>query len=421
MTEKLRLDRQLRIPSWRQEPLSQARIGVVGEADPLTSLFLLGTAALGINEVVVLAPALAEPYLQLARSLNPAWRLLHLSGYLSHPAVLELLEPCGLWVNLSPYRLADKILLDAAPRRGYPVVRARLTRSPDQGYGWRLFSYLPGREWQELLTVMAPDDLPGAAPVGDGVLAIIVAGLILEEVKNILWGQPPTPELLSFREREPPAPIAGRIAIVGAGALGNFVALGLLLAGAAQITIIDPDVVEITNLNRQVLLGGAVGQPKALALAAALRRLGAPAVTGQVAFFNDQTEVTAFDLVFDCVDNFASRLAISRRCQAAGVPLVSGGTDYARGQVVCYHPRHQPQTVAELLDLERLAAQAESGDRRRAACIYQPEPAVIMTNQIIGGFMVEAGRRLLADRPPVQVFYEATAPQRYEIIEWDPA
>ena len=420
MTETLRLDRQLRIPSWRQEPLSRARLGVVGEADPLTTFYLVAAAALGINEVVVVAPALEERYLALARSLNPSWQLIHLPGYLSQPVVLELLHTCTLWVNLSQYRLADKILLTAAQRQKRPLLRARLIYDPGYGYGWRIFSYLPGREWEELEAVLAPTDLPDSAPLSDGVLAIIAAGIILEETKNILWGQSPTAELLSFLQPEPPVPVSGRVAIVGAGALGNFVALGLLLVGAVDLTIIDPDVVEPTNLNRQILFGGAVGQPKAPALAAALNRLGAKAAVGKVAAFTDQTEVAEFDLVFDGVDNFASRLALSRRCQAAGVPLVSGGTDFARGQVVYYHPRYQPQAVADLLDLERLAAMEAPADRRRAACIYQPEPAVIMTNQIIGGFMVEVGRRLLTGRPGFQVFYDATAPQRYEVIPWEP-
>lgn len=415
MTENLRLDRQLRIPAWRQEVLTKARIGVVGDSPRLVSLFLLGTAALGINQVVVIAPVLDPGLLQLARSLNPAWRLWHLPGYLTQPVVLELLRPCRIWVNISRYSLADKLLFNAAESWQKPVVRGLPLEANGQ-VGWRLFVYLPGREWEEVREVLAPEPLPVSRTAPDGAPDIILAGILLEETKKLLFQEEPLPCLVQYQQAAPPKPWPGRIGVVGAGALGNFVALGLAWAGFTTVTFFDPDQVELTNLNRQIFFGAAVGQPKAQALAQSLKDFGVREATGRVEYFSPQTEVGEFDLVFDCVDNFASRLAISRRCEAAGVPLVSGGTDYARGQVVFYHPGKQPQTVAELLDLERLAGEARAA-RRRAACIYQPEPAVIMTNQIIGGFMVEVGRRLLAGQQGFQVFYDAAAPCRFELIE----
>lgn len=415
MTEVLRLDRQLRIPAWRQELLSNARIAVVGDTPLLTSLFLLGTAALGINQVTVIAPALDGRLLALAQGLNPQWRLCHLPGHLSQPAVADLLRSHHLWLDLGSNRLADKILFTAANRWQKPLIRALPQYSTTEGAGWKVFVYLPGREWQEILEVLAPEILPSPAAAGDGVLDIILAGIILEETKTILFGLDPSPLVLQYRQFRRPRPKPGRLAVIGAGALGNFVALGLALAGFTRITFYDPDVVELTNLNRQIFFGGAVGQPKALALAAALQNFGVPGAVGRVEYFTADTVQEEVALVFDCVDNFASRLAISRWCEAAGIPLVSGGTDYARGQVVYYHSVWQPQSLAELLDLERLA---QAGSRRlgRAACLYQPNPAVIMTNQVIGGFMVEVARQLLSGFPGFQVFYDALAPQRFEVV-----
>ena len=52
-----RLDRQLRIEGWNQQALENAKIGVVGDDDLLASLYILSASALGINNIVVIAPA----------------------------------------------------------------------------------------------------------------------------------------------------------------------------------------------------------------------------------------------------------------------------------------------------------------------------------------------------------------------------
>ena len=205
--------------------------------------------------------------------------------------------------------------------------------------------------------------------------------------------------------------------IVGAGALGNFVGLGLALAGFKNMTIIDPDVIEVTNLNRQVFFAGAVGAGKAETLAERLNQGFATRARGVRDFFKKGYDISEFEVIFDCVDNFASRIVLSEACAAAGKILISGGSDVSTGQVVVYHPIRQPQTPADLLGLSEIVAQRPQTDlhRERAACIYQPDPAVIMTNQIIGGFMVEACRRVLAGMEAPPFFYDARADTLFSI------
>jgi len=409
-----RLDRQLRIPEWRQEVLSRARLGVVGDDTQLTSLFLLGAAALGINEVRVIAPCLAERLLGLARALNPDWRLQHLRGYLTHPLCLEALRQCHPLVDLSHFSLAGKILLEHAFQHRLTVVRGRRWQEA-QTQGLAVLTYQRGREWRDLQEVLSAQQLPSGIPPNlDGVLDIITAGIMLEEVKTILMTGQSSAEVLAYAgPRWTAAAQQPAIGIVGAGALGNFVGLGLAMAGFRHLTFIDPDVIEVTNLNRQIFFGGAVGAGKAQTLAARLHQdFGIPA---QYLADSFQAEhVNRFDLMFDCVDNFASRIAISEACAALGTPLVSGGADVARGQVVTFHPLLQPQTPAALLNMSAGQQTREAEDRRqsRAACIYQPNPAVIMTNQVIGGFMVEAARHLLAGMPWPPLWYDASAPHK---------
>ncbi|MGQ9920390.1 MAG: ThiF family adenylyltransferase [Desulfobacca sp.] len=410
----VRLDRQLRIPEWRQEVLSRARLGVVGDDAQLTSLFLLSAAALGINEVRVIAPCLDERLLGLARSLNPDWRLQYLRGYLTHPLCLEALRQCHPLVDLSHFSLASKILLEAAFQHRLTVVRGRRWQDA-QVNGLAVLTYQRGREWRDLQEVLAGQQLPGGrAPHLDGVLDIVAAGIMLEEVKTILMAGGSSAELLVYTgpgwtgTAQQPA-----IGIVGAGALGNFVGLGLAMAGFRQMTFIDPDVIEVTNLNRQIFFGGAVGAGKAQTLAARLRQDFDLPAQYQADYFHEE-DVSRFALIFDCVDNFASRIAISEACADRGIPLISGGADVARGQVVAYHPLLQPQPPAALLNMYGVQHRRDQEEWRRtqAACIYQPNPAVIMTNQVIAGFMVEAARHLLAGRPWPPLWYDAAAPHK---------
>jgi molybdopterin/thiamine biosynthesis adenylyltransferase len=417
--DQARLDRQLRIPDWNQEALARARVGVVGDSDLLTPLFLLAAAALGLNQVLVAAPRLDHRFVSLARQLNPDWQLSHFAGYYSHPLCQDIFRGCHLVVDLSRSGLVDKILLEQAFQHRLTVLRG-FNWQADQEQGFKIFTYLPGREWLELQEMLFPVNLPGRPGSTDGVLDIIAAGLILEETKNILLGGPVSPEVISYRSpRWDPPSRQPTIGVVGAGALGNFVGLGLALAGFTRMTFMDPDVIELTNLNRQVFFAGAVGEGKAETLAARLNQGFGTQAAAVRDYFREDSEITGFDVVFDCVDNFASRIVLSRACAAAGKILVSGGTHVAAGQVVAYHPAIQPQTPSALLGLDDIIARRPPVGRERAACVYQPDPAVIMTNQIIGGFMVEAGRQILAGVPAPPLFYDASVPQRFSLAGED--
>jgi hypothetical protein len=256
----------------------------------------------------------------------------------------------------------------------------------------------------------------------------VAAGLVLEETKKLLLGEPVTPEVVSYAR-----PIFGQggasgsgtsvpwsaphnllpldcpIAIVGAGALGNFVALGLAALGFSPLTFIDPDPVEVTNLNRQILFWDAVGEPKARALARKITEWFGTAPEAATAYVTRETDLSPYAVVFDCTDNFETRIVLSEKCREEGRILISGGTGVTAGQVVVFDPASGGPTPAELLGLYDLVGsrEVEVLERQRASCVYAPEPAVIMTNQIIGGLMVDALRRLLSGEAPQNHFYDA--------------
>jgi adenylyltransferase/sulfurtransferase len=138
--------------------------------------------------------------------------------------------------------------------------------------------------------------------------------------------------------------LSARALIVGAGGLGSPVALYLASAGVGRITVVDDDVVELTNLQRQIAHDmDSLGQNKA---ASAARRMQALNPDIEVLPLAERLSgerlaalVAEHDVVLDCCDNFATRHAVNAACVAAAVPLVSGAAVRFAGQLAVFDPR----------------------------------------------------------------------------------
>lgn len=135
-----------------------------------------------------------------------------------------------------------------------------------------------------------------------------------------------------------------RALIVGAGGLGSPVALYLASAGVGQISIADDDVVELSNLQRQIVHDSdSLGRLKAESAAERMRRINPVVDARPLARRLDQAALdelaAGHDLVLDCSDNFTTRHAVNRACVAAGTPLVSGAAVRFAGQLAVFDPR----------------------------------------------------------------------------------
>jgi molybdopterin/thiamine biosynthesis adenylyltransferase len=414
MMRSSRLDRQMRIEGWNQQALENAKIGVIGDNDLLASLYIMSASALGINHVLVLTPVLDPILIEIAQKLNIRFTLTHIEGYFTHPVMAELFRYCDFIVDLSQYGLANKLLIEKGFRENTPIIRG-FCYETNGDQGLKVFSYLKGREWQELEQVVSARNLPNPH-FDDAVLDTIVSGIVLEETKNLLMDQHPSDNLISYKRKKIILPYGQpRILIVGSGALGIFVGLGLVHSGFRNLTFMDPDVVEITNLNRQVLFYDAVGKYKAQTLSHKLNTLFGTGSNAIVAYFDRDSDITSYDVVFDCVDNFESRIVLSEKSKQHSKMLISGGTSADAGQVVTYNPVDDDITPAELLGLYDIVEKRnpKAYQRERAACIYRPDPSVIMTNQIAAGFMVDSYRMLMDGQKPANVFYDSTSSVRF--------
>ena len=137
---------------------------------------------------------------------------------------------------------------------------------------------------------------------------------------------------------------AARALVVGAGGLGSPVALYLAAAGVGRITLVDDDLVDLTNLQRQIAHTSArIGQSKVASAAEAMRAINPAISVEAIAERADASTlarlVATADVVLDCSDNFATRHAVNAACVAHAKPLVAGAAIRFDGQLSVYDTR----------------------------------------------------------------------------------
>jgi len=133
------------------------------------------------------------------------------------------------------------------------------------------------------------------------------------------------------------------VAVIGLGGLGGGVCEMLARTGVGTLTLVDGDVFDVTNLNRQLLSCETnIGYPKARA---AKERVGAVNSSTQVNIkqaYADETNlygmITGADLVVDCLDTIDTRFLLQKIAKKAGLPLVSGAIAGVSGQVMVIFP-----------------------------------------------------------------------------------
>lgn len=151
---------------------------------------------------------------------------------------------------------------------------------------------------------------------------------------------------------------AARVLVVGAGGLGAPVLQYLAAAGVGRLGIVDDDVVDVTNLQRQVVHGHAdVGRPKVDSAADAVRALdpGVEVVPHRLRLTPDTVDLLAdYDLVVDGADNFPTRYLVNDACVRLGLPEVWGSVLRFDAQVAVFWgrpPQGWPVAPVQLRDV----------------------------------------------------------------------
>lgn len=186
--------------------------------------------------------------------------------------------------------------------------------------------------------------------------------------------------------------LGSRVLIVGVGGLGSPVALYLAAAGVGELVLADPDQVDLTNLQRQIIHHAAdIGRDK---VASAAERVAAinPQVTCRtlpVALADEALlgAVGDVDLVLDCSDNFVTRHAVNAACVQLAKPLVSGAAIRLEGQLSVFDPRRDDSPCYQCLYGE--------GDEQALSCseagVVGPLVGLVGSLQALEALKVLAG------------------------------
>lgn len=134
-----------------------------------------------------------------------------------------------------------------------------------------------------------------------------------------------------------------RICVVGCGGLGGYVIELLARIGVGHLTVIDGDVFDETNLNRQLLCTeGNLGRLKAdaakLRVASINSEVSVTAICEKLSATNALDMIKDHDVVLDALDHIGTRLILEEKCTEAGLPMVHGAIAGWYGQVAVVLP-----------------------------------------------------------------------------------
>ena len=163
--------------------------------------------------------------------------------------------------------------------------------------------------------------------------------------------------------------------VIGAGGLGSPAILYLAAAGAGTITVVDADTVSVSNLSRQILhTTSTVNVNKAKSAAIAAVKLKAL--------------VKNADVILDCTDNLATRIAVSRASHDAGKPLVFASAVRFSGQLTVFDP-----SVPESPCFECIFEEDDPGNDVKAAAVgvFSSVTGIVGTLQATEALKIAAG------------------------------
>lgn len=162
-----------------------------------------------------------------------------------------------------------------------------------------------------------------------------------------------------------------RVAVIGLGGIGSPALQYLAASGIGRLALVDNDVVDVSNLQRQTIFTTRdVGYGKAVSARRWLANfddsLQVDVSDARITADNAAGLIAGCDLVIDGTDNFATRLAVSDACVAAGIPLLSAAVGRFQGQVAAF-AGHLPEQacyrcfVGDAFDAEDCDTCADDG------------------------------------------------------------
>ena len=392
-----RFNRQIRIAGWNQDRIGASRVAVV-DRGWLGTFTAWGLASLGVGEIVWIGTP------------RPA------TGRLAH---WFLADPCpfsGCSIFDYPFDVEYGPELGWACSGKPPDALLCCSPSPDahdicgalaqrHGYAYRAGNAIARRKGSTSPTHADDGE-------DDPIVAMVSAALLVDAVRAIVS---PLRDNASAARGDlfiQPSPVTVPLTavVVGIGGIGVYAAT-LAAALGMEMTLLDFDRVEATNLNRQGLFGAADVDHrawKAIAAKEALARLFPEArVAADVRrvdeTFADTLALVDATVVLSAVDNARTRLILQSATKTTGIPLVQAGTDVFAAD--CYtQTSNGPSIDAQMHGALSQAAAREQDGRIERAGGCGGTPSYVVPGMLAAGLMmyralqVAAGRR---DLPPI--------------------
>jgi adenylyltransferase/sulfurtransferase len=185
-----------------------------------------------------------------------------------------------------------------------------------------------------------------------------------------------------------------KVCVVGLGGLGSPVSIQLASMGVGHLRIVDRDVVEMSNLQRQHLYGvDVVGYPKVEAAEIRLKRLNpfieVEPVPMSITPENTEKIIAGSDLVVDCLDSMSPRYALNRACVKLGIPLLFGAVITHVGNATTIIPGETPCLECFMGNVD---------DSSMPSCaVVGVHPSII---GIVASIQVSEAIRVLTGKPP---------------------
>jgi molybdopterin/thiamine biosynthesis adenylyltransferase len=174
-----------------------------------------------------------------------------------------------------------------------------------------------------------------------------------------------------------------RVLIIGVGGLGCEIAKNLAMLGVGHLDLVDLDIIEYSNLNRQLLFAGAkLGQPKAIVAAEKLKEINPNIIIKAYHTSLERVDPIIYkkaDVVIGGLDSMNARLNLNAQCIRFGKPLVDGGVSGYHGHMYTVFPyvnacyECNPLPVGEIDDMA--ACTVVGIPRKRIHCVFKGDMA----------------------------------------------
>lgn len=395
-----RFVRQKMIEGWNQEKLEKLHIGVIG-VDYLSQFLLSALAGLGVghgnhhgcvtlygfgkvkDDDIKNYPLFLEAkegenktdaLEKIIKKINPHVQVCGINSELPEECLKLFFDDVDLLVETTNNPKLKKTLSDYSRKNNKPLIDARANES-----SYEIF-FPQARRKNYYFTECK-----------QGVISsLIAAGIIAEEVRKFFMPLETDIESTTdhltyklFKKNSDRKYFPDKqLLFVGAGALNVFSVLVAALYGF-KIDVVDPDIIESSNLNRQIYFYDSVGKNKATVLKQRLSKLNSNIRSFPVKF--DEKFLKKYfkrnkpDVIVGGVDNWETRALLNYVSLKYKIPYVDGGTDYNSGRVVTTYPEKTAclDCVMGVNELAEKEKSSRSCDREL--------PSVIMSNMITAG------------------------------------